>query len=59
MAISPEMKAYIEKEYKELSDHFHNALKNNDRMEIWYFTGALAELSTLKDFVGYTNKDDS
>jgi hypothetical protein len=51
--ISPEMKGYIEKEYKELTDHFHDATERKDSLEIWYYTGALMELAYLKDFVGY------
>ena len=56
MGLSPEMKAYIEKEDKELSDHFLTAKKENNNINIWYYTGAFMELSYLKDFVGYDDQ---
>lgn len=57
MGLSPKMKEFIEKEYKELTDHFHSSIKSKDSMGIWYYTGALAELATLKGFVGYKDKE--
>jgi hypothetical protein len=52
--VSPEMKAYIKKEYKELTDHFQSALKAKEGDNIYYYIGALMGLAYLKDFVGYT-----
>jgi hypothetical protein len=57
MTISPEMKSYIKKEHKELTDHFHDAIKKKDSGMIWYYSGAFMELVYLKDFVGYTEEE--
>jgi hypothetical protein len=56
--VSKQMIAYIEKEYKELTDHYQSALKSKDGMQIWYYSGALMELAYLKDFVGYKDKGE-
>jgi hypothetical protein len=51
--VSPDMRAFIKKEHKELTDHLHDATKAKDSGSIWYYSGALMEMAYLKDFVGY------